>query len=172
MVPYQDRRFLYKAEMVVRLTYLYNGDYLTSKMAFFNIDSTRWSIKVVLNQIDLKEYSWVLLYAEPTKDTPYLALTDELWGVFVNILEKIDCVITAPHRIYFSASTAAIDGQVPFRAGIVWFLHTYRGRVLYELIHYGLVLPYGNLRQHLFMYLMVPSYYLNQCCLEIIWHPS
>ena len=27
--------------------------------------------------------------AEPTKDTPYLALTGELWDVFVNILGKL-----------------------------------------------------------------------------------
>ena len=37
--------------------------------------------------------------AESTKYTPYLVLTDELWGVFVNICEKIDRVITAPHCI-------------------------------------------------------------------------
>ena len=32
------------------------------------------------------------------KDTPYLALTGELWGVFVNTFEKINRVITAPHN--------------------------------------------------------------------------
>ena len=32
-----------------------------------------------------------------TTDTPYLALTGELWGVYVGILEKVDRVITAPH---------------------------------------------------------------------------
>ena len=35
--------------------------------------------------------------AEPSKDTPYLALTGELWVSFVKILEAIDRVITEPH---------------------------------------------------------------------------
>ena len=35
--------------------------------------------------------------AGPTKDTPYLALTRELWVSFVNICEKIERVIMAPH---------------------------------------------------------------------------
>ena len=38
--------------------------------------------------------------AGSTKDAPYLALTGELWGVFCNIFEKIDRVITALHCIY------------------------------------------------------------------------
>ena len=35
--------------------------------------------------------------AGSTKDTPYLTLTGNLWGVFVNICEKIDHFIAAPH---------------------------------------------------------------------------
>ena len=35
--------------------------------------------------------------AGSTKETPYLCLTGELWGVFVNIFEKIDRILTAPH---------------------------------------------------------------------------
>ena len=38
---------------------------------------------------------------EPTKDTPYLTLTGELWGVFVRIFKKIDCVITVTHCIWY-----------------------------------------------------------------------
>ena len=34
-----------------------------------------------------------------TRDTPYLALTIELWVSLARILEKIDCVIKAPHCI-------------------------------------------------------------------------
>ena len=37
------------------------------------------------------------LQSETTIDAPYLALTGELWGVFVNILKKLDRVIMAPH---------------------------------------------------------------------------
>ena len=37
------------------------------------------------------------LDAGSTKAIPYFALTGELWGVFVNIYEKIDRIITAPH---------------------------------------------------------------------------
>ena len=33
----------------------------------------------------------------PTKDIPYLALTGELWISFVNIFDKTDRAITAPH---------------------------------------------------------------------------
>ena len=36
-----------------------------------------------------------------SKDTPYLALTGELWVSFVNVCEKIDRVITEPHCICF-----------------------------------------------------------------------
>ena len=35
-----------------------------------------------------------------TTDTPYLALTGQLWCVYFGIWEKIDHVITAPHYIY------------------------------------------------------------------------
>ena len=35
--------------------------------------------------------------SEFTKDTPNLALMDELWGVFVSLGEKIDCTIMAPY---------------------------------------------------------------------------
>ena len=34
-----------------------------------------------------------------TKDTPYLALTGELWGVFVNIFEKLHDDIDEKHTI-------------------------------------------------------------------------
>ena len=37
---------------------------------------------------------------ELTKDTPYLALTDELWDVFVSILMKNDRVIKGFYCIY------------------------------------------------------------------------
>ena len=40
------------------------------------------------------------LKSETTKDTPYLALTGELWVSFVNIVDKFDRVITAPHCTY------------------------------------------------------------------------
>ena len=35
--------------------------------------------------------------AGTTKDTPYLTLTGELWGVFCEYCEKTNRVITAPH---------------------------------------------------------------------------
>ena len=35
-----------------------------------------------------------------TKYTPYLALTGDLWGVFCEVFEKIDRLITAPHCIF------------------------------------------------------------------------
>ena len=38
---------------------------------------------------------------EPTKVTPYLALSGELWGVFVEIWEKIDHVLMAPHCVIY-----------------------------------------------------------------------
>ena len=34
-----------------------------------------------------------------TTDTPYLALTGELWDVCCDVLEKIYCVIMAPHCV-------------------------------------------------------------------------
>ena len=37
--------------------------------------------------------------AGSTNDTPYLALTGELLGVFCDYFETIDCVITAVHCI-------------------------------------------------------------------------
>ena len=37
--------------------------------------------------------------AGSTKDTPYLALTGEIWGVFCEYFEKIERVVTAPHSI-------------------------------------------------------------------------
>ena len=44
-----------------------------------------------------------------TQDTPYLALTGLLMGVFVNICEKTDSDITAPHCI--SSPYRAADKQ-------------------------------------------------------------
>ena len=35
-----------------------------------------------------------------TNDTPYPAITGELWGIFGNICEKIDHVIMASHCIF------------------------------------------------------------------------
>ena len=43
----------------------------------------------------------------PTKDIPYLALSEELWVPIVRILEKFDRVITAPHCTYRGRSLRA-----------------------------------------------------------------
>ena len=42
-----------------------------------------------------------------TTDTPYLALTGELWVSIMIILKKIDRVITAPHCTWFVHHTHA-----------------------------------------------------------------
>ena len=45
-----------------------------------------------------------------TTDTPYLALTGELWGVYITrILKKIDRVIKAPHYITLLSTLMTID---------------------------------------------------------------
>ena len=48
-----------------------------------------------------------------TTDTPYLALTVELWGVYCEDLDKIGRVITAPHCIWMSLQSAWDQPAVP-----------------------------------------------------------
>ena len=43
---------------------------------------------------------WLRQTIQPTKNTPYLALVGELWGVFCEESCKTDCVITALHCVH------------------------------------------------------------------------
>ena len=50
---------------------------------------------------------------ELTKDTPYLALTGEIWNVIVRISEKISRFITALHWITFICDWVLDDYYIP-----------------------------------------------------------
>ena len=54
--------------------------------------------------------------SEPKTDTPYLALTGELWGVYY---EQTDRVITAPHCNYHHQLLLARD-QVLVHTSLNW----------------------------------------------------
>ena len=51
--------------------------------------------------------------AGSTKDTPYLAVTGELWGVFREYFENIVRVITAPYCTFVMVTNS------------LWSTHTY-----------------------------------------------
>ena len=46
--------------------------------------------------------------AEYTKNTPYIALTGELWGVFCEHFDMTDRVITAQHCMYITLGDSYI----------------------------------------------------------------
>ena len=66
------------------------------------------------------------IYHETMKTTPYLTLRGKLWGVFVGMLEKIDCDITSQHCTSYASTLTFLFQSV----GLQWL-------ILFERLHTG-----------------------------------
>ena len=62
---------------------------------------------------------------ELTKDTPYLTLTGEIWGVYCENLEKIGYIITASHCMWYNISNLGSIYAYHMWPALCYYIHSH-----------------------------------------------